>query len=374
MTRTMCIVAAATLYTIIWIGSAFSQDVVHLNDETKSLTERVASAHAEAHKKNFDRGYWIGYTIQRLMDQNTFIGTFYSSRNRNKPSLCEVVTGKSSLSDELPSMDDDGFTSSEGILSFDNVRAKQVQKEVAILLHYDDREAPDGAVVSNVALHVDLEGDPLIWIYEASDRQSIDFLSALFDKTEDQEAKEKLIMAVSMHQDTERSMTFLKRVLTDGKKSSFREEAAFWIGQTDRPEGLPLLVHAIDTDASPDVREKAVFSISQMNGEAATDALISLARSKRDEEIRNKAIFWLSQKATEKAVGALEDFADDENESVQKSAVFALSQLPDNAGIEPLIKLAQTHKSRRVRKEAIFWLGQSEDPRAVDVLVDMLKK
>jgi HEAT repeat protein len=63
----------------------------------------------------------------------------------------------------------------------------------------------------------------------------------------------------------------------------------------------------------------------------------------------------------------------DGNAEVQEQAVFALSQLPDGQGVEPLIKLAKTHPDPRVRKRAIFWLGETGDPRALATLVSIIK-
>ena len=37
-----------------------------------------------------------------------------------------------------------------------------------------------------------------------------------------------------------------------------------------------------------------------------------------------------------------------------------------------LIDLAKTHKSRAVRKKAMFWLAQTNDPRAIDVFEEIL--
>ena len=57
---------------------------------------------------------------------------------------------------------------------------------------------------------------------------------------------------------------------------------------------------------------------------------------------------------------------------VKKKAVFALSEMPDGQGVPLLIGLARTHKNPAVRQEAVFWLGQSEDPRALAFLEDVL--
>ncbi|MCK7483007.1 MAG: HEAT repeat domain-containing protein [Candidatus Moduliflexus flocculans] len=38
-----------------------------------------------------------------------------------------------------------------------------------------------------------------------------------------------------------------------------------------------------------------------------------------------------------------------------------------------LIKLAKTHPDPRVRKKAVFWLGECDDPRALEALIAIVK-
>jgi hypothetical protein len=38
-----------------------------------------------------------------------------------------------------------------------------------------------------------------------------------------------------------------------------------------------------------------------------------------------------------------------------------------------LINLAKSHRDPAVRKKAMFWLGQSKDPRAVEFFAQVLK-
>jgi hypothetical protein len=59
---------------------------------------------------------------------------------------------------------------------------------------------------------------------------------------------------------------------------------------------------------------------------------------------------------------------------VQKKAVFALSQLPKDEGVPKLIEVAETNRNVEVRKQAMFWLGQSNDPRALDFFEKVLTR
>ena len=57
---------------------------------------------------------------------------------------------------------------------------------------------------------------------------------------------------------------------------------------------------------------------------------------------------------------------------VRKHAVFALSQRPPEEGVPALIRIARTNRDPELRKTALFWLGQSEDPRAISLFEELL--
>ncbi len=52
--------------------------------------------------------------------------------------------------------------------------------------------------------------------------------------------------------------------------------------------------------------------------------------------------------------------------------MFALSQLPKDDGVPKLIEVARNNRNPAVRKQAMFWLGQSNDPRALAFFEEVL--
>ena len=62
----------------------------------------------------------------------------------------------------------------------------------------------------------------------------------------------------------------------------------------------------------------------------------------------------------------------DPDTDVKKQAVFALSQLPKDEGVPKLIQVAETNHNPVVRKQAMFWLGQSQDVRALEFFEKVL--
>jgi HEAT repeat protein len=103
--------------------------------------------------------------------------------------------------------------------------------------------------------------------------------------------------------------------------------------------------------------------------------LVTIARADRlPTDTRKSAVFWLGQAAGDRVVEELGGLATDVNEDreIQEHAVFALSQLRDDVGVPRLIEIARTHDDPKVRKSAMFWLGQSGDPRAIALFEEIL--
>ena len=104
--------------------------------------------------------------------------------------------------------------------------------------------------------------------------------------------------------------------------------------------------------------------------------LLRMARNTRlREETRRQAVFWLGQ-AAGRGGGArarLHRAARRPGDiEIRKQAVFALSQRPAEEGVPALIRVARTNRQPELRKTALFWLGQSEDPRAISLFEELL--
>ncbi|MDQ3426402.1 MAG: HEAT repeat domain-containing protein [Gemmatimonadota bacterium] len=105
----------------------------------------------------------------------------------------------------------------------------------------------------------------------------------------------------------------------------------------------------------------------------------SLLRIAREEgvslETRRQAVFWLGQAAGKAAARGLDSIAVDDSGDIEvrKQAVFALSQRPEEEGVPVLIHIARSNPHPEIRKSALFWLGQSEDPRALALFEELLQ-
>ena len=58
----------------------------------------------------------------------------------------------------------------------------------------------------------------------------------------------------------------------------------------------------------------------------------------------------------------------------RKQVIFVISQHDGRESVEAMMKLARTEQNPTLRKDLIFWIGQSDDPRAVDFLVEIINE
>jgi hypothetical protein len=125
------------------------------------------------------------------------------------------------------------------------------------------------------------------------------------------------------------------------------------------------------------VAGEAIFPSTIADSVTVWPRLLTLAKDEsRTKSVRTQAVFWVSQAAGEKATAGLVDVVGDAaaDQDVRLQAVFALSQRPKDEGIPALLDVAKGSKDPKIRKRAIFWLGQSGDPRAVAYFESVLVK
>ncbi|HKQ51417.1 MAG TPA: HEAT repeat domain-containing protein, partial [Pyrinomonadaceae bacterium] len=166
-------------------------------------------------------------------------------------------------------------------------------------------------------------------------------------------------------------------VRNESEDGEVRRAAGHALGVSSDPASLTTLISLYGSVAEQEVRRALIHSISiNANQEPAIDFLIKLAKTERDSETRSQALFWLGHKAGEKALGVLKDTVEreDDDTEVQKQAVFVISRRPADEAVPLLIKIARTHAKPEVRKQAIFWLGRTGDPRALAFFEELLGK
>jgi hypothetical protein len=155
-----------------------------------------------------------------------------------------------------------------------------------------------------------------------------------------------------------------------------REAAVTDLGAAPAREAVDFLLE-LATREDTRAGEEAILPATLADSVTVWPILLKLARDERAPGgTRRQAVFWLGQAAGDAATHGLTDLVDDADvdREVKEQAVFALSQQPREAGVPALIRIARTHPEPGVRRKALFWLGQSGDPRALALFEELLTK
>jgi len=266
-------------------------------------------------------------------------------------------------------------TSKKG--THNSIESQEGSRPAGLLLLYK-RTGRSSVIVDTQLLDIDqiyhFDTDPLYWLENIDVGESMDFLTGSF-KEADEEVRENLIFLISAHSDA-RVPAWLNQTALGSFSTDVREQAIFWRGNLDDQNCLADLKSIYRRVHDNDLREKVIFAFNICEDPEAVQEIIRIAKTETDEGVQKQAIFWLGQKASEAAVETLKEMVNTslENTEIKKSAVFALSQLPDDRSVPLLMDLARTHKNPEIRKNAIFWLGESGDTRAVAFFEEILLK
>jgi len=102
--------------------------------------------------------------------------------------------------------------------------------------------------------------------------------------------------------------------------------------------------------------------------------LLGIARdTSQSIEMRKQALFWAGQAGVpiEELTALYANVAD---RAMREQLVFVYSQRDEPAALDKLIDIARRDPNPELRKRALFWLGQSQDSRAVQVLQEIIEQ
>jgi hypothetical protein len=227
--------------------------------------------------------------------------------------------------------------------------------------------------------NLDAGGLPFLWLTGVTAPESIRLLLGMAKNTagesrEEMRKADGAVAAIAMHADASADPA-LDELVAQSQPDQVRRQAIFWLGNARGQHGFETISRVVREDPSDKIREHAIFALTQSKEPKALEVVASVAHNDKSARVRGQALFWLAQRAEKKvAESAINDaIANDPETEVKKKAVFALTQMPAGEGVPLLIQVVKNNRNPEVRKQAMFWLGQSKDDRALTFIEEVLK-
>jgi HEAT repeat protein len=204
---------------------------------------------------------------------------------------------------------------------------------------------------------------------------STGLLEEILKGSGDENIKEKALFSLSQQSEPRAQQALRDFATRETENSDLREKAIFWLGQNHSKDNTEFLRTLYSRLTNEDLKEKILFSLSQQKGAGNEQWLMNIAvNPKEGIELRKKALFWAGQSGV--AISEIAQLYDRMGDSEMREAIiFALSQRQsDRTAIDKLFDIAKNEKDPELRKKAIFWLGQSHDPRVQQFLMDLINR
>jgi HEAT repeat protein len=248
----------------------------------------------------------------------------------------------------------------------------------AIFVLSQHAEAPD---VEGVMLDV-AQNDPdsevreaaVLWLSQVGSEGAVDALVDILSTSDDPRIQEKAIFALSQHS-SDRAADILRSYAMDASKPEHtRQQAIVWISQHEAYSDPQFLIDLYAELGSPELKRMVFVSLAQSGDESAVDWMLERAMDPNEDlELRMQALFWAGQGSVDLTLleGLYESGLDNE---MKGQLIYLYSQRSDEPGaIDGLIEIARNETDPELRKQAIFWLGQSGDDRAIQFLLALVE-
>ena len=188
------------------------------------------------------------------------------------------------------------------------------------------------------------------------------------------ESRHRAVFWIATYDDPA-AMRALRELASDRDvEDELRGAAIVAMGRDDITEDDVAWLRGLYPSASPKLRDNIFLAVSRSDSPRAGAWLAEVASSADESQhTRQQAMFWLGQGRAPTA-DLLKLYGRIREPELRNHYTFVLSQRHDPEALDKLIDVAQHDSSREVRKQALFWLGQSKDPRAAQFLRDLVMK
>jgi HEAT repeat protein len=212
----------------------------------------------------------------------------------------------------------------------------------------------------------------VFWLSQVGTERAVVALDSILRTSNDRQMQEKAIFALSQVDKGGASAALRAYAERTDAPTELREQAIFWIGQSNNPDNARYLQTLYGTLREKELKEKVIFSLSQMNSAENARFIMSIALNESEDiEMRKQALFWAGQQG-----GSITDlvalYAKMTNPEMKEQLIFVYSQRNEKPAVDKLVDIARSDPDREMRKKALFWLSQSNDPRVAEILQQII--
>ena len=214
----------------------------------------------------------------------------------------------------------------------------------------------------------------VFWLSQVRSEEALDALSAILAETSDPELQEQAVYAISQHESSRAAALLREFAERPDVDPEVRGNAIFWIGESGGSDGAAYLRELYPGIDDQELKDQIIFAVAEAGDAASAAWLLDRVRDPaEDVEIRNQALFWAGE-SNALGVSDLEELYDSfQDPEMKEQLIFVAAEFGSREAVDFLMQVAREEDDTDLRENAIFWLGQSEDPRVPEFLLSLIR-
>ncbi|MCC6244373.1 MAG: HEAT repeat domain-containing protein [Gemmatimonadaceae bacterium] len=256
----------------------------------------------------------------------------------------------------------------------------QQLRRTAVWLVASKRPADAASMLLNVAKSdpdKEVREQAVFWMANVPTEEATTMLIDLAKKGEDLDLQKRALYSLSRSK-SPRAASTLKEVAMDASANvELRGDALNWYmngpGRTSE-DALTFLKDVYGRADEGRFKQRVLQMIAMRKNDETRAFLTDVAQNSRESiDTRRSALYALSSAGASST--QLAQIYDRSMEvEFRQQVISALSSLRENAGIEKLIDIARNDKNAQLRKQAVSHLSRSKDPRALQLLTEIINR
>lgn len=246
-----------------------------------------------------------------------------------------------------------GLSINAHLAGLDNQQQAHIVASQLVLLMNTENGVLRHVELTRASRPLSLEA-PVYWLGEVSSDSSYRQLVSLLDEAQSGHVKTGLIMALGMHDHSDRT-AYLDSLRRTPAWQSLAADLLRALSLQHSPAVESLLLEvAGDQGQAPRLRRIATTALRGYGSDISLNLLLELAQTDRDSEVREEAVQSLAYFPAEQVRQVLHDLAwFDGSASIRREAVQSLGRLREAQANDLMLTIAREHPSADTREEAL---------------------
>ncbi len=213
----------------------------------------------------------------------------------------------------------------------------------------------------------------VFWLSQINTEKALGAIETVLNNTNDAQIQERAIFALSQHRSARASQILRTWAESDNRPAQLRQNAIFALSQQRDPQNGTFLRTLYAKLPTGQLKEQVLFALTQRRAEGNEKFLMDVAQNEQESlRIRKSALFHAGQMRGNPIQDFVTMYDRISNFEMKEQLIFVFSQRRDREAVDKLIDIARKEQDKRLKERAIFWLGQSKDPRAAQVLLEII--